>query len=79
MHTRRDFLFLTGSSLARAASQGAIDRQTLVSRHNPYQAQLDARSPLSVGNGEFAFTADITGLQSVPQLYENGLPLCTQS
>ncbi len=79
MHTRRDFLFLTGSSLACAASVGSIDRQALVSRHNPYQSQLDARSPLSVGNGEFAFTADITGLQSVPQAYESVAPLCTQS
>src|ERR1035438_3280910 len=79
MHTRRDFLFLTGSSLACAAGEGAIDRQALVSRHNPYQAKLDARSPLSVGNGEFAFTADITGLQSVPQAYESVVPLCTQS
>jgi hypothetical protein len=79
MPTRRDFLFLTGSSLAAQASEGAIDRQALVSRHNPYQTQLDARSPLSVGNGEFAFTADITGLQSVPQPYESALPLCTQS
>src|ERR1019366_5065543 len=79
MPTRRDFLILTGSSLMAYASEGAIDRKALVSRHNPYQTQLDARSPLSVGNGEFAFTADITGLQSVPQPYESVLPLCTQS
>jgi hypothetical protein len=32
-----------------------------------------------VGNGEFAFTADVTGLQSLPQSYETGIPLCTQS
>src|ERR1035438_1887694 len=79
MPTRRDFLILTGSSLMAYASEGAIDRKALVSRHNPYQTQLDARSPLSVGNGEFAFTVDITGLQSVPPPYESALPLCTQS
>jgi hypothetical protein len=32
-----------------------------------------------VGNGELAFTADITGLQSLPQAYEVGIPLCTLS
>ena len=79
MHTRRDFLLLTGSSLAAHAGEGAIHRKALVSRHSPYQTQLDVRSPFSVGNGEFAFTADITGLQSVPQPYESVLPLCTQS
>ena len=63
MHTRRDFLLLTGSSLAAHAGEGAIHRKALVSRHSPYQTQLDVRSPFSVGNGEFAFTADITGLQ----------------
>ncbi|MCU6709928.1 glycoside hydrolase family 65 [Paenibacillus sp. J5C_2022] len=34
-------------------------------------------SPLSVGNGEFAFTADFTGLQSNPQAYK--VALGTQS
>jgi len=36
-------------------------------------------SPLSVGNGEFAFTADVTGLQTFPETYARGIPLCTQS
>jgi hypothetical protein len=36
-------------------------------------------SPLSVGNGEFVFTADVTGLQTFPDRYEQGIPLCTQS
>jgi len=34
---------------------------------------------LSVGNGEFAFTVDVTGLQSFPEYYENGISLGTQS
>src|ERR1039457_2443952 len=76
--TRRDFLYLAGSSLAAQSADGAIDRRSLVRRHNPTLAALDPRSPLSVGNGEFAFTADITGLQSLPQPYESGIPLCTQ-
>jgi hypothetical protein len=34
---------------------------------------------MSVGNGEFAFTADITGLQTFPQDYAGTMPLCTMS
>jgi hypothetical protein len=40
---------------------------------------FDPRSPLSLGNGEFAFTADITGLQTFPGHYRNAVPLCTMS
>lgn len=29
-------------------------------------------SPLSLGNGEFAFTADVTGLQTFPRLCSEG-------
>ena len=36
-------------------------------------------SSLSVGNGEFAYTADATGLQTFPEVYKNGVPLGTQS
>ncbi len=36
-------------------------------------------SPLTVGNGEFAFTADVTGLQTLLAEYENAMPLCTMS
>jgi hypothetical protein len=56
-----------------------IDRRDLVRRHNPVVRELDPRSPLSIGNGEFAFTADVTGLQTLPGLYEKSIPLCTQS
>lgn len=57
----------------------AIDRYKLVSRHNPLITKIDPFSPLSVGNGEFAFTADITGLQTFPEVYNKGIPTCTQS
>ena len=77
--TRRGFLQFAGASFAAQGAVGAIDRRTVVRRHNPTLTALDPRSPLSVGNGEFAFTADITGLQSLPQPYETGIPLCTQS
>ncbi|MEO6393151.1 MAG: hypothetical protein ABIP75_14980, partial [Pyrinomonadaceae bacterium] len=61
------------------AARGDIDRAALVDRHNPALRALDPLSPLTVGNGEFAFTADITGLQTLPAEYENKMPLCTMS
>ena len=56
-----------------------IDRQSLVTRHAVQITKPDPLSPLSLGNGEFAFTADVTGLQTFPDFHEAGIPLCTQS
>ena len=56
-----------------------MDRTALVRRHNPVLRRIDPLSPLSIGNGEFAFTADITGLQTFPAAYEKAMPLCTLS
>lgn len=56
-----------------------IDRKALVRKHNPVLNSFKTDSPLTVGNGEFAFTADATGLQTFYSYYENDLPLCTQS
>jgi len=74
-------LFLAGLPAAAAARPAgdAIDRRARVSRHNPTLHAFEPFSPLSVGNGEFAFTADLTGLQTFPDIYEEKLPLCTQS
>jgi len=55
-----------------------IDRQALVRRHNPVLYGVDEESPFTVGNGEFAFTADITGFQSLYNDYKI-FPLCTMS
>jgi protein-glucosylgalactosylhydroxylysine glucosidase len=57
----------------------AVDRAALVRRHDPLLRKLDPLSPLSVGNGQFAFTADVTGLQTFPEEYESQMPLCTMS
>ena len=57
----------------------SIKRYSLVKRHNPRINKFDNFSPLSVGNGEIAFTADITGLQTFPDEYKTGIPLTTQS
>ncbi|MBQ3313235.1 MAG: hypothetical protein IJG74_05525, partial [Prevotella sp.] len=38
-----------------------------------------ALSSLSVGNGHFVTTVDVTGLQSYPDAYKTGVPLCAMS
>ena len=62
-----------------AEKQEPIDRHALVTRNNPSVTAVDSLASLSVGNGEFAFTTDITGLQTFPDVYKNGVPLGTQS
>jgi hypothetical protein len=56
-----------------------INRKALVERHNVINLKYDSLSSLTLGNGGFAFTTDITGLQSFPEAYSNGVPLGTQS
>jgi hypothetical protein len=75
--TRRTFLGAVPAALA--AQSAGLDRRAIVSRHNPVLRAFDPRSPLSVGNGEFCFTADCTGLQTLPRLYQNAMPLCTMA
>ncbi|MBI4889521.1 MAG: glycoside hydrolase family 65 [Acidobacteria bacterium] len=70
---------LVGAPLLGAAVLAAAERKAVVQRHDPKAQALDPMAPLSVGNGEFAFTADVTGLQSFPDAYLAGIPLCTQS
>jgi hypothetical protein len=60
-------------------AQPGIDRKALVERHTVQNKKYDSLSSLSVGNGSFAFTVDVTGLQSFPDAYANGIPLGTQS
>ncbi len=60
-------------------AQNKIDRYALVHRHNVINTSFDSLSSLSVGNGAFAFTADVTGMQSFPDAYANGVPLGTES
>ena len=55
-----------------------IDRRARVARHSPVVRSIDPTATLSVGNGRFVFTADVTGLQSFPSAYTE-LPLATQA
>ncbi len=72
--------FISFLGLAAAASAAPIDRPALVTRHNPIVRSVDADAPLTVGNGGFAFTADITGLQTFADYYHrNGIPTETEA
>jgi hypothetical protein len=78
----RLFLFnLIGCALMATAfaQEVRIDRRALVDRHNPVNRGVHKLTPLSVGNGQFAFTADVTGLQTFADAYQDGIPLSTQS
>ena len=75
LFTAKDF----PSSQTQQRRGALIDRAALVKRHNPTLRKLDPHAPLSLGNGEFAFTGDITGLQTFPREYEGAMPLSTMS
>ena len=66
---------------SRVFSQNSqINRYDLVNRHNVVLDELNPLSPLSAGNGDFAFTVDVTGLQTFGDYYyKNGIPLETLS
>jgi len=80
--SRRIFFFLLAGWAALAAHGATapekIDRPALVARHSPKLARVDPGAPLSVGNGQFCFTADVTGLQTFYDHYQkNGIGLET--
>ena len=56
-----------------------ISRQAVTGRNNPVITEADALASLTVGNGHFATTVDITGMQSYPFEYEAGVPLTAMS
>jgi protein-glucosylgalactosylhydroxylysine glucosidase len=67
-----------------AAFAQPIDRKALVQRNNVILLSSDRPGgvqicPHTLGNGGFAFTADITGLQTYPEKYSDILPLGTES
>lgn len=70
---------LQATAAAGAAEPAPIDRHALVSRHDPLLRGFDTGSPLSVGNGELAFTVDATGLQTFAEAYDREVPLGTLS
>ena len=67
------------SACSSNADSNRIDRHALVTRHNVLVEEFDSLASLTVGNGNFAFTTDFTGLQTFYKEYENGVSLGTQS
>jgi hypothetical protein len=79
-HCLHGFVLLGALAANAAPSQVApVDRHALVRRHNVVLTNFDAANPLSVGNGEFAFTVDVTGLQTFPEAFVQTTPLGTLS
>ena len=79
----KPFLYLVSLSVfisfCSSNENSKIDRFSLVNRHNVEITKIDSLNSLTVGNGAFAFTVDITGLQTFPDYYSKGIPLGTMS
>jgi hypothetical protein len=73
------FIPATAILLISCGKKSVIDRFSLVTRHNIENSVVDSLNSLTVGNGEFAFTVDITGLQTFPEFYSRGISLGTMS
>jgi hypothetical protein len=61
MHASKVWYALVGLLLAQVGV--AIDRESVVRAHN-VKRTASGSTPLQVGNGNFAFGVDVTGLQS---------------
>ena len=55
----------TTTPMTPLTPRAPIDRRALVSRADVRVSSIDTGAFLSVGNGETAFTADVTGLQTL--------------
>jgi len=64
MHTKTTFFIITLLALFSACKAENIDRKVVVQRHNVTIHQNNPKKPMQVGNGEFAFNVDITGMQT---------------
>ena len=57
----------------------SIQREAVLFRNDPVVTQADPLAALTVGNGHFATTVDVTGMQSYVGDYRQGIPLCAMS
>lgn len=64
---------------AARAQQTPIDRHALVTRHNVVHRSAAPEHFLQVGNGEFAYAFDVTGMQTLDRSFEHPIPLHTMS
>lgn len=79
MKFKNSFLLSAALCLCSFLASAQINREAVVKRHNVKVNKIDSLSSLTVGNGNFAFTVDATGMQSFPDAYSKGVPLGTQS
>ncbi len=73
------YFFILLLSMLSTVAQQRINREAVVKRYTVHINKIDSLASLSVGNGNFAFTVDATGMQSFPESYAKGVPLGTQS
>lgn len=57
-------IILSLISFSLKSIESPIDRKAVVDRHKIISTSTNVKSPAQVGNGEFAFGVDITGLQT---------------
>lgn len=57
-------LALFGANVRLGEAMLAIDRRSIVAEYNPSRNASSPTTPMQVGNGNFAFGADVTGLQT---------------
>lgn len=76
---RKFVLYFSFLLLGCEAIAQPINRKQVVERHIVTNTKVDSLSSLTIGNGSFAFTVDITGLQTFPLAYAKGVALGTQS
>ncbi|EGN94575.1 hypothetical protein SERLA73DRAFT_188549 [Serpula lacrymans var. lacrymans S7.3] len=62
MHALTSFLIFVIVSTLHVAAR--IDRKAVVSLYNPSRNASSLTTPMQIGNGNFAFGADVTGLQT---------------
>ncbi|MEQ9099498.1 MAG: hypothetical protein RIF36_20750 [Imperialibacter sp.] len=70
---------ITLFTACKTDTPSGINRQAVFSRHSVHITEVDTLASLSVGNGRFAMTMDVTGLQTFPEHYQKGVPLGTMS
>jgi hypothetical protein len=59
------FVFVFGIYCSLLSAQ-SIDRTALVERHSVLNKSFDSLASLTVGDGRFAFTVNVNGLQTFP-------------
>jgi len=67
------------ASVPRVPTEVRDDREALIRQHSPVVCEIEPSVALSVGNGRFVFTVDVTGLQTLAAHYQEtgGSPLET--